>query len=288
MELNRNTGFGIQMRNQSSISTMSFGGEDEECVEVYPTWTGPPLSSIGEDCMVSVTVTTVYDASTGCVISQNYVYNEHVCPEGETGDASSWNSGSESGDGGEEPPPYGGGGAGNSKQDREPTSYHWRDLLEDLANWHLHLSEPEPWFITVNGNNVPNPEVYNCHYYTFGPDYALDTFADEGYPKWVFSVNLLPSDWTEVNGYVQVGDVVIYKGIPPGAPEGTTPGLLHSGIVTAVDAQGYATEVSSKMGNYQIIQHHPRDVPAAFGPTSATFIYNGDYHKSRTYYRKKP
>src|SRR5690606_21422867 len=55
MELNRNTGFGIQMRNQSSISTMSFGGEDEECVEVYPTWTGPPLSSIGEDCMVSVT-----------------------------------------------------------------------------------------------------------------------------------------------------------------------------------------------------------------------------------------
>jgi len=136
-------------------------------------------------------------------------------------------------------------------------------------------------YITVNGEQVPNQNAYNCHYYTFGPEYASATEAANGWPKWVTSISLPQSDWQLVIGAVQVGDVVIYKGV-----QGGSQGILHSGKVIGVDPQGNATLISSKMGTYEIIQHHPRDVPSEYGSTSPTYNYNGATYRSREYYRK--
>ena len=71
-----------------------------------------------------------------------------------------------------------------------------------------------------------------------------------------------------------------------GAPSGVPGGWLHSGIVTAVDGQGYATEISSKMGEFEIITHHPRDIPEEYGGTDPTYEHDGIAYPSRVYYRK--
>lgn len=78
-------------------------------------------------------------------------------------------------------------------------------------------------------------------------------------------------------------NLVTYNGV---TPDGNNHGLLHSGKVVGVDANGYANEISSKMGTYEIITHHPRDVPTSYGSTSPTYNYNGTTYKSREYYRK--
>lgn len=62
----------------------------------------------------------------------------------------------------------------------------------------------------------------------------------------------------------------------------------HSAIVTEVDSEGYATKISSKMGPYyEIIEHHPRDIPAFYGSNQASFLPNGKTEPSRIYWRKK-
>lgn len=50
---------------------------------------------------------------------------------------------------------------------------------------------------------------------------------------------------------------------------------LHSGIVVEVDSDGYATKISSKMGEYDVIEHHPRDIPEQYGSSAPTFTING-------------
>ncbi|MGJ1404495.1 hypothetical protein [Sphingobacterium sp. G1-14] len=125
--------------------------------------------------------------------------------------------------------------------------------------------------------------MHNCHYYTFGPEYATGTAADMGRPKWVYSIGLPTSEWMKVTGDVQAGDVVMYNGV---TPDGTSHGLLHSGkVIEAIN--GKASLISSKMGEYEIISHHPRDVPPEYGSTNPTYTFGGETYQSRVYYRKK-
>ena len=62
-----------------------------------------------------------------------------------------------------------------------------------------------------NGELIPNPEAFNCHYHTFGtkgPNAIIETL--DGAPKWGLRVNL--NNWTVVESDVHVGDVVMYFG----------------------------------------------------------------------------
>ncbi|SDD83270.1 hypothetical protein SAMN04488024_10891 [Pedobacter soli] len=38
---------------------------------------------------------------------------------------------------------------------------------------------------------------------------------------------------------------------------------------------------------YEIIEHHPRDIPKSYGSNEATFVVNGKTEPSRIYWRKK-
>lgn len=130
---------------------------------------------------------------------------------------------------------------------------------------------------------MPNPDAFNCHYHTFSvadPSAIVATLALDGIPKWVTQVNLV--NWSYIKSNIKVGDIIMYYGV-----SGSSHGWTHSGIVTKVDAQGYATEISSKMGEYEIITHHPRDVPTQYGTTETTYVYGGISYPSRAYYRKK-
>jgi hypothetical protein len=42
--------------------------------------------------------------------------------------------------------------------------------------------------------------------------------------------------------------------------------------VTEVDSDGYATKMSSKMGDYDVMEHHPRDIPESYGTSAPTFL----------------
>lgn len=164
-------------------------------------------------------------------------------------------------------------------KDREPASYYWRPKLT-ADNWDSYLTQSTPKYIIINGEEVKNVEAYNCHFYAFGLEYA--TLTDDGFPKWVLNLKL--KDWEEVKGNVQVGDRIVYYQDYNGQKDWT-----HSGIVTEVDADGYATKVSSKMGTYQIIEHHPRDIPESYGSNLPTFLLGKEklVTPSRIYYRKK-
>ncbi|WP_410222268.1 hypothetical protein [Pedobacter sp.] len=168
-------------------------------------------------------------------------------------------------------------------RDREPTSYNWRSKLttSDFSNY---LTETTPLWIENNGIEVRNIEAFNCHYYAFGPVYATATL--EHYPKWVTEMQLTSKNWNQVTGNVQVGDRVTYYKNTNGQVE-----WVHSAIVIEVDTDGYATKVSSKMGTYQILEHHPRDIPPSYGIPDPTFTVNVGTgtatYPSRIYWRKK-
>jgi hypothetical protein len=175
-------------------------------------------------------------------------------------------------------------------RDNEPTSYNWRNLLTSntIGNY---LTIPEPWEIKDNnGNDIPNPAVFNCHYHSFGPNYILATRP--GYPKYVENVDL--TKFNKVTGNIQVGDIVLYF-VPNPSKVGV--GIQHSAVVTEVDVNGYATKVSSKMGIYQILEHHPRDIPTDYGVNASTFTIDipatpnipasTKTYPSRIYFRKK-
>lgn len=168
----------------------------------------------------------------------------------------------------------------NLPRDKEPASYNWRNKLagEDFSTY---LTETTPFYFWNNDVKTVNPEAYNCHYYAFGIESAK--LVDDEHPKWVYALDL--SKWDEVIGPIHVGDRVLYF-----APKDSTTknGYTHSGIVTEVDADGYATKISSKMGTYQIIEHHPRDIPPLLGSSAQTFTYLGSTFRSRIYFRKKP
>jgi hypothetical protein len=194
----------------------------------------------------------------------------------------------------QDPESYGGGGGGSTSSsqhtygDREPASYNWRNKLTS-SSWGTHLTQDPPHYI-LNDNNieVPNPNSFNCHYHTFNlvdPNALIESLASDGWPK-VFN-NVKLENWKQVTTNIQVGDVVLYftEGVVNGQ---SVPNVLsHSGRVVAVDSQGYATQISSKMGVYQVITHHPRDIPASYGKTDAFYSAGGAVYPSRIYFRKK-
>lgn len=165
--------------------------------------------------------------------------------------------------------------------DKEPKEYKWRNKLTgDRLNDQKYLEETTPREITdpVTGAKVNNPEAFNCHFYAFGTDYAAS--IDPDHPKWVINISLPETDWKTVNSDVKVGDRIIYMTI-----YNDHYGMTHSGIVTEVE-MGFASKISSKMGTFQIIEHHPRDVPETFGSTNSNFEYGGKTYRSRIYVRK--
>jgi|GEM_PF-1516191 len=144
------------------------------------------------------------------------------------------------------------------------------------------LTETTPRFLYNNGQQTANVEAFNCHYYAwYGLQYA--TLVDDDNPKWVYNIRINTStDFDLVTGPVHVGDRITYYQNYQGKLDFT-----HSAIVVQVDQDGYATKASSKMGTYEIIEHHPRDVPAAYGLTDPSFQINGTTFPSRIYWRKK-
>lgn len=185
------------------------------------------------------------------------------------------------------PNPGGGGGGDNGGQqaggDEEPASYNWRNKLTD--DWDAYLNQEPPHRIHNGvGVEIPNPESFNCHYHTFhdvDPSALIGSQASDGWPK-IFD-NVLLQNWQKVTTNIKVGDVVLYFREGINGPNT----LSHSGKVVGIDAQGNATLISSKMGIYQIITHHPRDIPVSYGSNQATYISNGTTYPSRIYFRKK-
>jgi hypothetical protein len=171
-------------------------------------------------------------------------------------------------------------------RDREPVSYPRRTSLSnsDGSDNFSSLNETTPLYTYPNGVMTVNLDAFNCHYYTFGLQYA--TKVDDEHPKWVIAVGLKATEWEQVTGNAQVGDKVLYY-----KNYNDKPAFVHSAIVTEVDVDGYATKVSSKMGPYEIITHHPRDIPVSYGSSGPTFSVNTTTgtvtYPSRIYWRKK-
>ena len=167
-------------------------------------------------------------------------------------------------------------------RDRAPASFYWRPLLtnSDGSINYDNIIESTPFYFYNNGEKTINLEAYNCHYHAFGLEWATD--VDDEHPKWVNTVRLNSQDWEVVTGNIKVGDRVMYYKNTDNKLNWT-----HSARVIEVDAEGYATKVSSKLGTYQIIEHHPRDIPALYGSSDPTFMLNGKATPSRIYWRKK-
>lgn len=168
-------------------------------------------------------------------------------------------------------------------RDREPASYLRRTTLSDSYgnDDFSSLSETTPMYISVNGTLTKNSEAFNCHYYAFGLTYSTETL--DGYLKWVTKISLPSTVWEKVTGNVKVGDIVMYFKDVNGEA-----GWTHSAFVTEVDIDGYATKVKSKMAAYEIIEHHPRDIPVSYGATGPSYLTaKGKTSPSRIYYRKK-
>lgn len=177
----------------------------------------------------------------------------------------------------------------STNTDKAPASYNWRIKLDEDFSKYLKLTTPLVKTTDLGGGiavEQSNPDAFNCHYYTFSKtdkSAIRETLADQGNPLWVVGVDVKEANFFQVTSNVKVGDIVLYQ-VP--TPDGGA-GLSHSGIVSGVDAQGFATEITSKMGEYEIIQHHPRDVPSDYGSTDPTFQSGGQTYLSRIYYRRR-
>lgn len=117
-------------------------------------------------------------------------------------------------------------------------------------------SGTETPFYSVGG--IPNPSVYNCHKYAWGPCDSSDSSYNPLYPNWrdyppaPSSLGYFPTNSTNVS----VGDRVIYWGY-------NAYGLyvpVHSAIVTSTYG-GYPTELTSKWGQDGIYHHTPGCTP---------------------------
>ncbi len=164
-------------------------------------------------------------------------------------------------------------------RDKEPLSYPWKTLFEQ-NHYSTFLNNITPFFIEINGNQVPNPDAYNCHFYSFGSVHPNDPGYDPQWPKWATIPNNI--GYTEVpsNLPLQAGDRIIYFDVVNGLY-----GVTHSGIVIEIDNDGNATKISSKMGEYEIIEHHPRDIPEEHGSTEPSIYHDGEIKPTRRYFR---
>ncbi len=79
----------------------------------------------------------------------------------------------------------------------------------------------------------------------------------------------------------EVGDIIGYMSYDA---EGKSK-IIHSGIVTAVDDKGNASQITSKFGYFALFQHHPRDTQIglySYGPQSPTDV---EGRPTRVYFR---
>lgn len=126
--------------------------------------------------------------------------------------------------------------------------------------------------------NTPNPDAYNCHFYAWG---ASPGGNSTQFPSWSNTPNTADYHSLNYNAANQVGDRIVYYGINSQGSLYAT----HSGIVTGVDSNGMATEITSKWGEMGVYEHAPVDVPSTYGPASPTFEYDGTTYESRVYFR---
>ena len=158
-------------------------------------------------------------------------------------------------------------------RDREPASYYWRPKLKKIEDFHVYL--------TFVPDDTDPKDIYNCYYHAFGE--IPNATTEPGSPKYMTEF-VLPASWIRVTGNIQVGDRIGYY--MPNA-NGSGPAWTHAGVVIEVDSEGYATKISSKMGAYyEIIEHHPRDIPESYGSNEPSFIVNGKTEPYRIYWRK--
>ncbi|WP_257670968.1 hypothetical protein, partial [Parapedobacter tibetensis] len=188
-----------------------------------------------------------------------------------------------------DPDPWPNPGQQRDGGDKPPASTPWRDLLTNDDSYKDHLELVNNWYLEdengnyildANGQRIPNIEVSNCHYYAFGPNSDPNSYES---PWTKFIAPPDRSNYTELpyGSGIQVGDRVSYFIWV----DESSYALRHSGIVTEVDSEGYATKVSSRFGVYEPVEHHPRDVPPSYGPTEPSVVINGATRPSRIYYR---
>ncbi|MHA4808472.1 DUF6443 domain-containing protein [Flavitalea flava] len=145
------------------------------------------------------------------------------------------------------------------------------------------MKPPTPKY-NFDGSN--NGEAYNCHSYAWensqGSQY--DPENSPQWPKWDND----PTNNTQLyhpiafNDPNQVGDRVIYYNV--NSKGNVVP--THSAIVSQVDKDGFATQVTSKWGQLGVYEHAPRDVPASYSPDAPTMTVNGKVYPTRVYYRR--
>jgi hypothetical protein len=147
-----------------------------------------------------------------------------------------------------------------------------RDTERDM-NPSRAIGDKTPIF--KNGFFIDNPDAYNCHSYAWhnglgDPTQDINKLPPVNkYPKWdedPMDDAKEMADPLTFSQTVQIGDRIIYfdnNGKP-----------THSAIVTEVNELGLATRCTSKWGAGYLMDHHPRDVPDAYGT-------------NRKYYRMK-
>lgn len=181
--------------------------------------------------------------------------------------------------------------------DQAPASTPWRDKLTSTDAFAEHLTpSPEGLYLVdengndirdENGERIPNVNVENCHGYAFGPNTDPNSY-DPRWPNDVYYPDLSNYDAIGPSGTIQVGDRVCYYGWLSSTQDWTE-AILHSAIVTEVDANGFVTKVMGKMGAfYEPLEHHPRDIPELYGNMSPTQTFlDGSIKYNRIYYRQK-
>jgi hypothetical protein len=105
---------------------------------------------------------------------------------------------------------------------------------------------------------APPKDGFNCHGYTFLKSQRwMNTGGNSGQ---LIKDIVAANGYTEVGGATgkkaKVGDIVVYE---------KSGSVTHSGVVTAVDANGNPTKVESKWGNLGTYEHAPGNVPTHFG-----------------------
>lgn len=127
-----------------------------------------------------------------------------------------------------------------------------------------------------NGN--ANSNAYNCHFYAWGPS---DGGNNPEFPSWSQTPNTDGYHSLDFSDPNQVGDRVVYYGVDENGNVYAT----HSGIVTGVDENGMATQITSKWGQMGLYEHAPTDVPASYGEKSPTFEHNGQMYMASCDFR---
>lgn len=145
-----------------------------------------------------------------------------------------------------------------------------------------------PKWITspISNQLIINMNAYNCHSYAWENSMGDPSSPgnDIRWPKWDNDPTNNMGDYNPLpfKSPNQIGDRIVYYAVVNGNLV-----LTHSGIVTGVDANGNATEITSKWGQGGVYKHHPRDVPASYGHDFPLLLLNWKLYPSRVYYRHK-